>query len=174
MSRTIQLHPFSVMLGAVTVACAGLLAGGGGAAGPPSPLDFMTVVQIDDGFGNLIDTVRFTGCNVQVVNGMEDTETINGAGNLIVGYNEPNTSAFEEVDRTGSHNIVVGQQHNYSVYGGLVAGFYNTVGAPHASVTGGAFNTATMNRSVVAGGERNKASALGAVVTGRRDSDGMG
>ena len=64
MSNTIQLHPFSVMLGAITVACAGLLAGGGGAADPADVLDYMSVVQIDDGFGNMIDTVRFTGCNV--------------------------------------------------------------------------------------------------------------
>ena len=48
MSRSIQLHPFSFTIGAVTVAGAALLVGGRGAAGPPSPLDYMSVVQIDD------------------------------------------------------------------------------------------------------------------------------
>jgi hypothetical protein len=48
----------------------------------------MSVVQIDDGFGNMIDTVRFTGCNVQVVSGLDEASTIDGAGNLIVGYDE--------------------------------------------------------------------------------------
>ena len=54
--RSIQVHPFSVALGALTVAAAGLLAGW---SKGPSPLDYMSVVQIDDGFGNQIDTVRF-------------------------------------------------------------------------------------------------------------------
>lgn len=41
-------------------------------------------------------TVRFTGVNVQIVNGLESTRTINGLGNLIVGYNEarPETEPF--------------------------------------------------------------------------------
>ena len=56
-------------IGALTVATAGLLTGW---SGDPHPLNYMTVVQIDDGFGNVIDTVRFTGCNVQVVNGLDD------------------------------------------------------------------------------------------------------
>ena len=64
-SKTIQIHPLSVGIGMVAVASLGLLLGGGSPAQGPTPMDFMTVVQIDDGFGNMIDTVRFTGCNVQ-------------------------------------------------------------------------------------------------------------
>ncbi len=71
--RSIQVHPFSVALGALTVAAAGLIAGW--SKGDPHPLNYMSVVQIDEGFGNMIDTVRFTGCNVQVVNGMGETPT---------------------------------------------------------------------------------------------------
>jgi hypothetical protein len=37
-------------------------------------------------------TVRFSGVNVQIVNGLDATDTINGAGNLIVGYDEADTS----------------------------------------------------------------------------------
>ncbi len=34
-------------------------------------------------------TVRFSGVNVQVVDGTGDTDgTVNGTGNLVVGYNE--------------------------------------------------------------------------------------
>jgi hypothetical protein len=44
-------------------------------------------------------------------------------GNLIVGYNEPRE--FEENIRTGSHNVVVGQQHNFSRVGGLVVDRFN-------------------------------------------------
>ena len=34
-------------------------------------------------------TALFRGVNVQIVNGMGDTQTVNGTGNLIVGYNRP-------------------------------------------------------------------------------------
>jgi uncharacterized coiled-coil protein SlyX len=37
-------------------------------------------------------TVRFSGVNVQIVNGLHATDTINGTGNLIVGYDEADTS----------------------------------------------------------------------------------
>ncbi|HYM36152.1 MAG TPA: hypothetical protein VET48_12185, partial [Steroidobacteraceae bacterium] len=37
---------------------------------------------------NGVPTVRFTNVNVQVVNGLGSTSTINGAGNLLIGYNE--------------------------------------------------------------------------------------
>jgi hypothetical protein len=33
--------------------------------------------------------VVITGANLRIVNGLGDTETTNGLGNLIVGYNEP-------------------------------------------------------------------------------------
>ena len=36
--------------------------------------------------------MRFTGVNVQVVNGAGSTATANGTGNLIVGYDETDTS----------------------------------------------------------------------------------
>ena len=155
---SIQVHPFSVALGALTVATAGLLAGW--SKGPPGPLDFMSVVQIDDGFGNMIDTVRFTGCNVQVVNGLDDAETINGAGNLIVGYNEPPLPGgpSPEPDRTGSHNIVGGNENNYGSYGGLVVGSTNTISGVYASVSGGEHNMASGIKSSVSGGRCNKAS----------------
>jgi hypothetical protein len=155
---SIQLHPFSVAVGAVTVAAVGLLSGGGGGPAGPSPLDFMSVVQIDDGKGNMIDTVRFTGCNVQVVNGMDDTETINGAGNLIVGYNEFREGILygdpPENDRTGSHNVVGGTGNNYLSHGGLVVGFQNTISGSHASVSGGGGHNASGFASSISGGGR--------------------
>ncbi len=39
-------------------------------------------------------TALFRGINVQIVNGTGDTQTINGMGNLIVGYNRPSTGSF--------------------------------------------------------------------------------
>jgi hypothetical protein len=83
--------------------------------------------------------VFFTGCNVNIRSGSGSTDgPINGTGNLVVGYNANDGSRY----RPGSHNIVVGDQHTYQSYGGLVAGFANTISGPYASVTGGNCNVA--------------------------------
>ena len=64
-------------------------------------------------------TVWFEAVNVLVVNGLGSTDSINGLGNLSVGYDEPR---FPASDKSGSHNLIVGPFHNYSSYGGFVAG----------------------------------------------------
>src|SRR5215510_2543918 len=58
------------------------------------------------------DEVVITGANLRIVNGLESTDTINGVGNLIVGYNEP--PVLLPANRTGSHNLVVGNRNNFS------------------------------------------------------------
>src|SRR5437870_2701652 len=80
------------------------------------------------------------GCNVHIRNGdpSEKTDVKNGLGNLIIGYNAPTPGQ----DRTGSHNLVIGDEHTYSSTGGLVAGFQNRLFGSSASVTGGFDNTA--------------------------------
>jgi hypothetical protein len=100
-------------------------------------------------------TVRFSGVNVQVVDGQDETTggTVNGRGNLIVGWNENSNDA-----RTGSHNLVIGPYHSYASYGGLVAGYDNFLSSdPYASVTGGMANHASGIASSVAGGVGNSA-----------------
>ena len=124
------------------------------------------------GQGNVIETakaIRFTGVNVQIVNGLgaihpdEDKKRpTNGLGNLVVGYNE--FSSFQ--DRTGSHNVVVGILHRYPSYGGLVVGFNNTISGPYASVSGGSFNTASRFYSTVSGGIANTACGVNSSVSG--------
>jgi hypothetical protein len=57
-----------------------------------------------------------------------------------VGYNE--TRGDGTHTRTGSHNVVVGQQHNFSSFGGLVVGAFNTISGAFAAVSGGADGTA--------------------------------
>jgi hypothetical protein len=109
-------------------------------------------------------TLRFTGVNVQVVDGSGDTGgTTNGRGNLIVGYNEDNAPPN---DRSGSHNLVIGPRHTFSSYGGLVAGYRSTVSGPSASVTGGYGNAATNRYASVSGGYYNTASGSSASVSG--------
>ena len=74
--------------------------------------------------GPTATTIRLQGVNVQVVNGLGDTQTENGLGNVIVGYNEFSTRGPDEPDdvRTGSHNLVGGAGNSFSSHGGVVVG----------------------------------------------------
>lgn len=107
--------------------------------------------------------VWFAGCNVHILNGTGVTGTTNSLGNLIIGYNEDTGTT---VVRTGSHNLVIGPEHGYSSYGGLVAGLGNTVSGPHASVSGGRDNLASGPSASVSGGGGNVATGNWASVSG--------
>jgi hypothetical protein len=108
--------------------------------------------------------VFFTGCNVHIRDGSGNTNgPVNGLGNLIVGYNESRGGGD---DRSGSHNIVVGMENNFSSYGGLVVGDLNTISGAFASVSGGQANTASGDFASVSGGQANTASGKLASVSG--------
>jgi hypothetical protein len=120
--------------------------------------------------------VFITGANLHIVNGLDSTDCINeqfeeipdcpnGLGNLIIGYNEPRPEG-EETIRTGSHNVVVGQEHNFSRFGGLVVGLFNTISGDFATVSGGIGNTASREFATVSGGSGNMASDQFATVSG--------
>lgn len=66
---------------------------------------------------NGLATVLFKGANLQVINGTDVTESANGLGNLIMGYN---ASKAVFIDRMGSHNIVLGDDQAYPNSGELV------------------------------------------------------
>jgi hypothetical protein len=99
--------------------------------------------------------VYFTGCNVNVRNGLGATTNPNGLGNLVVGYNDPGTN----YGRDGSHNVVIGDSHTYRSTGGLVAGYANGLYDQSNSVTGGTLNAAQAKYSSVCGGISNSAGA---------------
>jgi len=125
-----------------------------------------SVTQLEELFAGVTrnaGTIRFSGVNVQIVNGAGSTDTTNYVGNLIVGYNEDDGDVH-----SGSHNIVVGKWHTYSSYGGLVTAFNNSITAPYACVSGGQENTASGDCSSVSGGYLNyapgwRSSVLGGV-----------
>jgi len=112
---------------------------------------------------NGLPEVRFTGVNVKIVNGVGSTDSINGVGNLIVGYDEPRSSSS---DKTGSHNLISGQEHNYPNYGGFVAGQSNTISGVLSSVSGGENNTASGDGSSISGGVASSATGEASSVTG--------
>ncbi len=169
--------------GSPPVACAG--EGGGLTPEQEEILSHLQIVEIDDGHGRPLKTIRFTGVNVQVVNGLGATNgspnddgsvdplvtRTNGLGNLIVGYQEGRPAGN---DRTGSHNLVVGLGQSYSSFGGLIAGGLNTVSGPYGSVTAGTGNTASGVLASVTGGVSNAASGPGSLVAGGNQGDAQG
>jgi trimeric autotransporter adhesin len=114
-------------------------------------------------------TIQFTGVNVQVVSGAGKTNAaVNGEGNLVIGYDE-NTGAQRGGNpalQTGSHNLILGEEQEFTSYGGLLGGYVNSVTAAFASVTGGLDNVASGQRSSVTGGAFNTASNFEASVNG--------
>jgi hypothetical protein len=101
------------------------------------------------------DTLRLTGMNVQVVNGAgPNVDVANGVGNLIVGYDTDRNPAWGsgESDKSGSHYLVVGNAHNYTGPGGVVAGFFNTASGNGSSVLGGMDNDASGAFAAILGG----------------------
>ena len=107
-------------------------------------------------------TLTLSGVNVQIVNGLKRTQSKNGLGNLIIGYNEESNrmraiAASDRADydrlRSGSHNVVVGTKHVYTSVGGLVAGYKNGIHGPYSTVTGGHLNQALGGASSISGGK---------------------
>ncbi len=116
----------------------------------------------------LTGDILITGVNLHVRSGSGDTSgPVNGAGNLIIGYNE-------HAIGTGSHNLVVGETHTYTSYGGIVFGLQNSITAPYACVSGGLGNAASGLFSCVSGGQLNLASGQSSSVTGGVDNVASG
>lgn len=114
--------------------------------------------------------LTITGVNVHIIDGTSRTNITSGLGNLIIGYNgsrgvDSKTGNSLDV-RTGCHNLILGNENNYSSFGGLVVGQHNTISGPYASVSGGIFNTASNSYATVSGGLDNTASGMNASVGG--------
>lgn len=139
--------------------------------------------------------ITISGANLHIVSGSGSTDgwngsdyTVNGLGNLIIGYDEERPIGEESCslgmlyknetdcvdadglwwlnEKGGSHNLVIGFQHNYSSFGGLVAGNANTISKGYANVSGGINNTASNYNSSVSGGVENTASGWSSSVSG--------
>ena len=121
------------------------------------------MTRTTDANGN--DTLQLAGANLQITNGTNTTyDTQNGTGNLIIGMNDEFLEA--QNDRTGSHNLIVGDNHDYTANGTVVFGLSNTTTGQASAVTGGSGNLASGMQSSVTGGVDNDATAGGASVTG--------
>jgi hypothetical protein len=114
-------------------------------------------------------TIQFAGANVQIVNGEGKTETTNGAGNLVIGYDQTqqfvNGMLFKEATQTGSHNLVLGAMNSDTSYGSVVGGYYNRAFGPETTVFGTA-NEASGEDASATGGVDNRSTARGSSVSG--------
>jgi uncharacterized coiled-coil protein SlyX len=152
---------------------------------------YLTVDETGDPRGPL---VQLAGANLQIVNGLGSTDTINGLGNLIVGYDEVNTfltislthcsdgdygdqascedagEVWSHSHKSGSHYLVAGSQNNYSQFGGIVTGYRNFATNGYSTVTGGTGNIARGRSSSVSGGALNTASGTYSSVSGGYDN----
>jgi hypothetical protein len=143
---------------------------------------------------NGVRTVRLSGVNLQVVNGLNRTDTVNGAGNIIVGYDEANTfttapicskahalngseivteggclaagGIFSTQQKSGSHNLVMGLGNGYSSFGGIVSGRFNYINEMFAAVVAGVDNRASGRFSGIFGGQGHLTQDSGTTVLG--------
>jgi hypothetical protein len=110
-------------------------------------------------------TIEISGANVQIVDGTgSETAATNGEGNLIVGYQEGPAS------RTGSNNLIVGPNDEYTAYGEIVTGENNRALAPF-NVVFGQQNTATKEGATVTGGGENTADGEWAAILGGKKAN---
>jgi hypothetical protein len=116
-------------------------------------------VHVRSGSGSTSD-----GCEVSP-HGDPNCDSLTGMGNVIIGYNEP---AWHRIDspRAGSHNLIIGQEHSYTSFSGLVAGWRNRISGPAASVSGGMANKAIGHGSSVSGGQENDADGVASSISG--------
>jgi hypothetical protein len=146
---------------------------------------YLTVDEATDPRGPL---VQLSSVNLQIVNGLGGTDTVNGLGNLIVGYDEVNTNTgsnrcsdgaysdqatcegagavWSYTHKTGSHYLVLGSENSYSQFGGLVAGQRNFTTRNYATVTGGYMNLASGEYSSISGGQVNFSTGAYSSVSG--------
>ncbi|MEA2314321.1 MAG: hypothetical protein QOI03_1013, partial [Solirubrobacteraceae bacterium] len=118
-------------------------------------------------------TIKFTGVNVQIIDGAGSTASVNGTGNLVLGYDEsPGT-------QSGSHDLVLGRNQSFTGYSELVGGYGNNVSGNYASalgysnkasgpysLIGGDQNTVSGSASSVLGGLKNTVSSAYSTLAG--------
>lgn len=146
--------------------------------------DLQAVELADPSFGGAVrregDDIIFEGVNVAIRNGMGTTDTVNGTGNLIVGYNLLQEGTEPPRFRTGSHNVVIGDLHSYRKYGALAVGRDNAINERYSFATGtghvaygissvalgGSGNLADNHNSIVIGGSGNSSWQSGDMIVG--------
>ncbi len=124
-------------------------------------LRHISMIDLPTGYdGITARTVRISGLNVQIVDGsghtFRTTDSVDGSGNLLVGYNEESWS--DGWDRRGRHNITVGEGNSYSTdtWGSLVTGYSNTIDGAYSAIISGTHNVVYADNSAIVSGWANE------------------
>ncbi len=123
-----------------------------------------------------------SGVNVKIVNGTNTQHLTNGTGNLIIGYNADATrevcsggsgdtaatctGTWGTNQRTGSHNVIIGDQHQYTQSSALIVGLDNAIVGYYTNISGGAMNTASGSYASISGGYKNTANGSDTSISG--------
>ena len=118
----------------------------------------LTYVSVND-----TGDVTFTGTNVLIQNGSEETTMANEKGNLIIGYNATSSGGLE---RTGSHNLIIGDGHSFTSTGGLITGDGNTLSGANSAIIAGSGHTVSGATASAISGANNTVLQTGAVAAG--------
>lgn len=101
------------------------------------------------------------GVNFQVTRGSAGSS----AGNVIIGTNDV-TEFAPNPARTGTHNLIIGNGHEYTGNSGIVHGENNMLTGEYAATIGGRKGSVTGPGSVLVGGLMNHADTQDAAVVG--------
>ncbi len=137
---------------------------------------FVTVDKTNTINGLAAPHIIFTGANLHVRSGSGRTSDFTPLGNLVIGYDSDSTGALGlgcsdsvsniHASRSGSHNLIIGDCHEFIGSGGFVGGFSNRLSSDTAVVSGGRYNHADSFFSSVSGGVCNTAGSTLAATTG--------
>ncbi len=106
----------------------------------------------------------FEGCNVHVRNGLGTTGSTNKYGNLIIGYNKNEVSL-----RTGSHNVIVGDLHEYTSTGGIVSGTENALRGPNSTILSSIQSVSNASSGTIISADRGITDAIGTIIGGKQN-----
>jgi hypothetical protein len=160
-----QLKAANLQISTLTTRLTALEAKGTGGSTNQGLTELAKYVKVEPGDLNGVKGphVVFTGVNLHLRSGLNATNdggALSGLGNLIVGYNETQSTPVvydgAGCDRslTGSHNIVTGSGNLFTSYGGIVAGSNHCITSPNSSILAGDTNEAHGLNSAILGGTR--------------------
>ena len=116
----------------------------------------------------------FSSVNINLTNGTGNTETVNGLGNLTIGYAE-STVSDPDAGRGGSHCVVNGVKNFYLSYGSVIFGRLNSSEGPYCSIFGGTDHICGGTTSnTICGGSHNFTSGTCCSVSGSSSAQAAG
>lgn len=123
-------------------------------------------LHVSSGTFNSRDAVFITSANLVVQNGTGSTGAVNGLGNVILGYDATRTDNPDLSPKTGSHDLVLGDNNGYGSTGQLVSGSRNYAKGQNAAIIGGSDAQASGPGAVVIGGYGGQSAGQASVAIG--------